>query len=204
MAINWIQLKYCALNLKLKLPKLKILHIGDNLIKDIDELDAIKDLNLEELKLAGNPICKKYEVRQNEYIKDVQKRFPDFLRLDGMDLTKPVMDEGNNLPASERKFVASKQAQEFLRQFIQQYFLIFDSEKRKPLLKKYARDECLTMFDAHSRRNSNQLNGYLMDDRKNNTNEKNYRNRGVCQLLHVSVKCHEHLILQIHLRWTSA
>ena len=156
--------------LKLKLPKLKILHIGDKLIKDIDEIDAIKDLKLEELKLAENPICKKYEVRQNEYIKNVQKRFPNLLRLDDMDLPKPVMDEGNNLPASERKFVASKEAQEFVRQFIQQYFLIFDSEKREPLLKAYASDACLTMFDAHSR-NSSQLNGYLMDDRKNNTNE---------------------------------
>ena len=171
--------------LKLKLPKLKILHIGDNLIKDIDKIDAIKDLKLEKLKLAENPIRKKYEVRQNEYIKAVQKRFSDLLRLDGMDVPKP-------------------EAQEFVRQFIQKYFLIFVSEKREPLLKTYARDACLTMFDAHSRRNSNQLNGYLMDDRKNNTNEKNYRNRGVCQLLHVSLKCHEHLILQIHLRWTSA
>ena len=111
--------------LKLKLPKLKILH-SDNLMKHIDEIDAIKDLKLEELKLAGNPICKKYEVRQNKYIEDMQKRFPDLLRLDGMDLTKLVMDEGNNLPVSERKFVASKRAQEFVRQFIQQYFLIFN------------------------------------------------------------------------------
>ena len=77
-----------------------------------------------------------------------------------------------------------------MRQFIQQYFLIFDSEKREPLMKAYARDTCLTMFNAHSPRNSSQLNGYLMDGRKNNTNEKNYRSRGVCQLLHISLKCH--------------
>ena len=86
--------------LKLKLPKLKILHIGCKLIKDIDEIDAIKDLKLQELKLAGNPICKKYDVRQNEYIINVQKRLPDLLQLDGMDLPKSVMDEGNNLPDS--------------------------------------------------------------------------------------------------------
>ena len=102
--------------LKLKLPKLRILHLGDNLIKNIDEIDSIEDLKLEELKLAGNPICKEYEMT-NDYIKDVQKRFPDLLRLDGMDLPKPnlrdVMDGRNNLPVFERKFVASTDAQEF-------------------------------------------------------------------------------------------
>ena len=84
--------------LKLKLSKLKILHIGGNEIKDIKEIDAIKDLELEELKLAGNPICNDYQT----LIKDVQKRCPELLRLDGMDLRKPAlsdaMDEGNIMP----------------------------------------------------------------------------------------------------------
>lgn len=37
-------------------------------IKDIYQIDAIKDLKLEELKLTGNPVCNKYTSQQNEYI----------------------------------------------------------------------------------------------------------------------------------------
>ena len=130
--------------LKLKLPKLKILHIGDE-IKDIKEIDAIKDFELEELKLAGNPICNNYQT----LIKDVQKRCPELLRLDGMDLRKPTlsdaMDEGNIMPASERMLAANAQAQQIARQFLKQYFLIFDSEKREPLLSAYTRDASFSM-----------------------------------------------------------
>ncbi|XP_018397771.1 PREDICTED: nuclear RNA export factor 1-like, partial [Cyphomyrmex costatus] len=51
-----------------KFSKLKILYIGDNKIRDIHQLDAIKDLKLEELKLTGNPVCNKYKSRQNDYV----------------------------------------------------------------------------------------------------------------------------------------
>ena len=54
-----------------------------------------------------------------------------------MDLRKPVLcvivDEGNNMAAFERMFVANVQAQEITVQFLQKYFLIFDSEDREQL-----------------------------------------------------------------------
>ena len=155
--------------LKLKLPKLKILHIGD-----IKEIDAIKDLDLDELKLAGNPICNDYQT----LIKDVQKRCPELLRLDGMDLRKPAlgdaMDKGNIMPASGRRLAANAQAQQIASQFLEQYFLIFDSEKREPLLSAYIRDACfsMTVFDRHRSSKPNTLNGYIMDDRKYNTQKQ--------------------------------
>ncbi|KYN00524.1 Nuclear RNA export factor 1 [Cyphomyrmex costatus] len=61
-----------------KFSKLKILYIGDNKVSlfqqeniklDIHQLDAIKDLKLEELKLTGNPVCNKYKSRQNDYVR---------------------------------------------------------------------------------------------------------------------------------------
>ncbi|XP_017891013.1 nuclear RNA export factor 1-like [Ceratina calcarata] len=52
-----------------KFPKLKILYIGDNKIREIAQIDAIKDLKLEELKLVGNPLCNKYKTRQSDYIR---------------------------------------------------------------------------------------------------------------------------------------
>ena len=126
--------------LKLKLPKLKILHIGKNSIRDIEVINAMKDSELQEHVLTGNLIYKEYQFT-NDYIKDVQKRCPKLLRLDGMDLGKLVLcdivDEGNNMTAFERMFAAN--VQQFTIQFFQKYFLIFDSADREQLLTSYTK-----------------------------------------------------------------
>ncbi|XP_029051984.1 nuclear RNA export factor 1-like [Osmia bicornis bicornis] len=162
-----------------KFAKLKILYIGDNKIKEMSQLDIIKDLKLEELKLAGNPVCNKYKSRQSDYISDVRKRFPKLLRLDGMDLPKPILfdvaDEGNKIPPSQRMFVANAKAQEIASQFLQQYFLIFDSENRQPLLDAYDEHACFSMTVSYSHQN-NKFNGYLSENRNlyriNETNKR--------------------------------
>ena len=108
-----------------QLVALKILHIGENSIKDIEGINAMKDLELQELVLTGNPICKEYQFT-NDYIKDVQIRCPKLLLLDGMDLRKPVLcdivDEGNNMAAFDRMFVVNVQAQQFTIQFFIKIF----------------------------------------------------------------------------------
>ncbi|XP_076659029.1 nuclear RNA export factor 1 [Halictus rubicundus] len=162
-----------------KFSKLKILYIGDNWVKDIKQIDHIKDLKLEELKLTGNPVCNKYKTRQSEYISDVRRRFPKLLRLDGMDLPKPILfdvaDDGNKLPPSRRMFVANAKAQEIASQFLQQYFLIFDSENRQPLLDAYDEHASFSMTATYTQ-NSNKLSGYLMENRNlyrvNDTNKR--------------------------------
>ncbi|XP_076636350.1 nuclear RNA export factor 1 isoform X1 [Colletes latitarsis] len=151
-----------------KFSKLKILYIGDNRIKEINQLDTFKDLKLEELKLAGNPVCTKYKTRQNDYISDVRKRFPKLLRLDDMELPKPILfdvaDDGNKMPSPQRMFVANAKALEVANQFLQQYFLIFDSENRQPLLDAYNEHACFSMTISYSQ-NMNKLYGYLMENR---------------------------------------
>ena len=52
---------------KLKLVASKILHIGENLIRDIEEINAMKDLELQEFVLTENPIGKEYQFT-NDYI----------------------------------------------------------------------------------------------------------------------------------------
>ncbi|XP_070164078.1 nuclear RNA export factor 1 [Polyergus mexicanus] len=150
-----------------KFSNLKILYISDNKIKDIHQIDAIKDLKLEELKLIGNPVCNKYKSRQNDYISDVRKRFPKLLRLDGTELPRPivfdVIDEAAKVPPSQRMFVADVKAQEIASQFLQQYFTIFDSENRQPLLDAYDEHACFSMTITTS--HNNKLNGYLMENR---------------------------------------
>ncbi|XP_076244602.1 nuclear RNA export factor 1 [Calliopsis andreniformis] len=141
-----------------KFSKLKILYIGDNWIRDIRQIDSLKDLKLEELRLAGNPLCNKYESRQSDYVSDVRKRFPKLLRLDGMELPKPILfdvaDDGHKIPSSQRMFVSNAKAQEIASQFLQQYFLIFDSENRQPLLDAYDEHACFSMTVSYSNNGS--------------------------------------------------
>ncbi|XP_012234855.1 nuclear RNA export factor 1 [Linepithema humile] len=150
-----------------KFPKLKILYIGDNKITNIHQLDVIKDLKLDELRLTGNPVCNKYKSRQSDYISDVRKRFPKLLRLDGMELPRPivfdVVDEAAKVPPSQRMFVADAKAQEIASQFLQQYFAIFDRENRQPLLDAYNEHACFSMTITAS--HVSKLNGYLIESR---------------------------------------
>ncbi|KOX67440.1 Nuclear RNA export factor 1 [Melipona quadrifasciata] len=148
---NMLNIGLTLLLARAKLRKLKILHIRDISIRNMEEIDAIQGMQLEELVLAGNPVCKVYE-STDDYIKEVQKRCPKLLRLDGMCLQKPtlcsVVNQRNNVPASGASEQASEQ---FVTQFLQEYFLIFDSENRERLLNLYAKDACFSMtpFDPH-------------------------------------------------------
>ncbi|XP_011875423.1 PREDICTED: nuclear RNA export factor 1-like [Vollenhovia emeryi] len=132
-----------------KFSKLKILYIGDNKIKDIHQLNGIKELKLEELKLSGNPVCNRYKFRHSDYTSDVRKRFPRLLRLDGIELPRPiifdVIDITARIPPSQRMFVSDPKIQEIASQFLQQYFTIFDSDNRQPLLDAYAENACLSL-----------------------------------------------------------
>ncbi|XP_051167579.1 nuclear RNA export factor 1-like [Leptopilina boulardi] len=154
--------------LKTKLEKLKILYIGDNKIREMSQLDAIKDLKLEELRLAGNPVCNKYKTRHSEYVSAVRKKFPKLLRLDGVELPRPILfdvvDEGVKLPPSKTIFIADPKAQEIANQFLQQYFVIFDSDNRQPLLDAYHEHACFSMT-VSSALSTNKSNAYFSENR---------------------------------------
>ena len=117
---------------------------------------------------------------------DVRKRFPKLLRLDGMDLPKPILfdvvDEGNKIPLSQRMFVANAKAQEVASQFLQQYFLIFDSENRQPLLDAYVEHACFSMTVSYPPHYTNKLNGYLMENRNLMENKNLMDNRNLYRI----------------------
>lgn len=108
---NKFDIDLIQLMVKLILFKLKLFNIGNNSIRDIEEVNPFKDLELEKLILTGNLICYEYQ-STNDYIHDVPKRCPDLLRLDGMDLQKPVLcdilDEGNDMTVVEKLFTANE------------------------------------------------------------------------------------------------
>ncbi|XP_034934464.1 nuclear RNA export factor 1-like [Chelonus insularis] len=124
-----------------KFANLKVLHIGDNKIRSLHQIDELGDLKLNEFRLEGNPLCDRYQNRFDDYVRDIRERFPKLLRLDGVELPKPisfdVSDEGTKIPLSHRVFTANAKAQEIAYQFMQQYFTIFDGESRQPLLDAY-------------------------------------------------------------------
>ncbi|XP_043498429.1 nuclear RNA export factor 1-like [Polistes fuscatus] len=151
-----------------KFPKLKILYIGDNKIREMHHLDVVKDLKLEELKLAGNPVCNKYKSRQSEYVSDVRRRFPKLLRLDGVDLPRPilfdVMDDASKIPPTQRIFTSNAEAQEIASQFLQQYFLVYDSGNHQLLLDAYNEHASFTLT-VNTAYNANKLNSYVGENR---------------------------------------
>lgn len=163
-----------------KFPRLKILYIGDNKIREINQLDAIKELHLEELRLVGNPICNRYKSRQNDYISDVRKRFPKLLRLDGMELPRPILfdvvNDTTKVPPTQRLFVTDAKAQDIASQFLQQYFIIFDSENRHPLLDAYDEHARFSLTVTSSSQNNDKLSAYITENRNlfriNNSNKR--------------------------------
>jgi nuclear RNA export factor len=90
--------KLCSLDnlreLSTKLPQLKVLKIGRNRIQDVHELDCLEGLRLEELVLFGNPLCMKYQ-DHSAYVRDVRKRLPQLLKLDGVYISRLLMSEDN-------------------------------------------------------------------------------------------------------------
>ncbi|XP_048511817.1 nuclear RNA export factor 1-like [Athalia rosae] len=151
-----------------KLPKLKTLYIGENRIRELSQLDVLKDLKLEVIRLTGNPVCLKFKERQSEYFSEMRKKFPQLLRLDDIELPAPisfdVADSGSRLPPSQRTFIVNAEAQKIAGQFLQLYFAIFDSDNRQPLLDAYHEHACFSITVAYAQ-GANRLDGFLRDNR---------------------------------------
>jgi len=64
-----------------------------------------------------------------------------------------VVDEAAKIPPSQRMFVTDSKVQEIASQFLQQYFTIFDSENRQPLLDAYDEHACFSMTITTSHNN---------------------------------------------------
>lgn len=76
---------------------------------------------------------------------------------DGTELPRPivfdVVDEAAKAPSAQRIFASSQKAHEIASQFLQQYFMIFDSDNRQPLLNAYTKQACfsLTITYTHAK-----------------------------------------------------
>uniref|UniRef100_A0A3B3ZN29 Nuclear RNA export factor 1 n=1 Tax=Periophthalmus magnuspinnatus TaxID=409849 RepID=A0A3B3ZN29_9GOBI len=139
-----------------KVPNLKTLNLSHNELKSDKELDKVKGWKLVELWLNRNPLCE-YFKDQASYIA-VRQRFPRLLKLDGHDLPPPIgFDVGSCFGSDEIKALILR----FL-----QYYSIYDSSDRQPLLDAYHDGASFSLTTPFSSQNpSSSLGEYHKDSR---------------------------------------
>ncbi|XP_073680468.1 nuclear RNA export factor 1 isoform X2 [Garra rufa] len=123
-----------------KVPNLKILNLSHNELKTERELDKLKGLKLVELSLEGNPLSGHYK-NQADYVSAIRERFPKLLKLDGHVLPPPIGFDLEvappTLPPSKASYFGSEEIKNIILCFLQQYYSIYDSGDRQPLLDAY-------------------------------------------------------------------
>ncbi|CAG4961746.1 unnamed protein product [Colias eurytheme] len=137
--------------LSTKFKNLKILYMGDNRIPSIAALEPLKSLTLVELYLKGNPLVNRFSDHET-YISDVRKKFPKLLRLDGEDLPPVIgfdVNEDLSLPPRQQSFLIDPNGQDLVREFLKQYYAIYDSESRQPLLDAYHESATMSLTVAY-------------------------------------------------------
>jgi len=133
--------------MKTKLPRLSILYLNDNKLTDIKGVEKLKGLKLTELKMTGNPVKDRLG---SSYIDNMRRVFPSLQILDGKALPKVIAfdDEvtaSENIPATLPKLLKSEDAGNLVLQFLEQYFKLYDSDSRQPLLEAYDENAMMSM-----------------------------------------------------------
>lgn len=79
------------------------------------------------------------------------------------------LDEEIPIPKAQQTFLCSQEGQNTVRQFLEQYFIIYDSDSRQPLLQAYHEHAMFSMTMAYpygmTPKNSAWLNWYQTDNR---------------------------------------
>lgn len=156
-----------------KAPNLQSLNLSCNELKSQCELDKVKGFRLVELCLDGNPLCDRFK-DQTTYISAVQKRFPRLLRLDGHVLSLPIcfeVETSSNIPLCKGSHFVSNEIQGLIQRFLEQYYSIYDSGDRQPLLEAYHESACFSLCLPSISNPSR----YKLDYFKNSRNVKNIK-----------------------------
>ncbi|XP_013861347.1 nuclear RNA export factor 1 isoform X2 [Austrofundulus limnaeus] len=152
-----------------KAPNLKALNLSHNELKTDRELEKVKDLKLVELWLNRNPLCDLFK-DQAAYISAVRERFPRLLKLDGNDLPPPIgfdVETPTTIPPAKGSYFGSDEIKALILRFLQQYYSIYDSGDRQPLLDAYHDGASLSITTPYSTQNPSRssLGEYCKDSR---------------------------------------
>ncbi|XP_027865135.1 nuclear RNA export factor 1 isoform X1 [Xiphophorus couchianus] len=156
-------------DLTTKVPNLKALNLSQNELKTDRELDKLKGLKLVELWLSRNPLCDLFK-DQAAYISAVRQRFPRLLKLDGHDLPPPIgfdVETPTAIPPCKGSCFGSDEIKSLILRFLQQYYRIYDSENRQPLLDAYHDGASLSITTPYTSQNPSRssLGEYYKDSR---------------------------------------
>jgi len=150
---------------KNKAKDLSILYLADNKISDTRPLERMKGLPIVDLKLTGNQIVSNLA---SSYTTSIRKIFPKLQVLDGKELPKEIGfddDEpttSSDLPASIPKMVKNEAAAGVVLTFLEQFFKLYDSDNRQPLLDAY-HEEAMFSLSAYGRHDM--LSAYIPESR---------------------------------------
>ncbi|XP_045645434.1 nuclear RNA export factor 2-like [Ursus americanus] len=128
-------------------PTVKILNLSKNELHLVWELNKMKGLDLEELWLEGNPLCDTFP-DQSTYISAIRDCFPMLSRLDGQELSPPVImdtDTPSLIKPCKESYKGSDTLKSLVLQFLQQYYMIYDSGDRQGLLGAYHDEACFSL-----------------------------------------------------------
>ncbi|XP_051683399.1 nuclear RNA export factor 2 isoform X1 [Oryctolagus cuniculus] len=128
-------------------PKVKILNLSNNELKTACELNKLKELNLEELWLEGNPLWRTFP-NHSAYVSAMQDCFPNLLRLDGREIASPVViDVGAPKLVKLSKEIpkGTEMLKSLVLQFLQEYYFIYDYGDRRGLLGTYHDKACFSL-----------------------------------------------------------
>ncbi|XP_004531112.1 nuclear RNA export factor 1 [Ceratitis capitata] len=136
-------------NAHTRLPNLRILHLADNRIPTATHLISLRPVPLVELVLKNNGLCSRFK-DHSHYVREIQRKFPKLRKLDGEELTPMIQfdvgEEATALPPAKASFLCDPNGTDIIRQFLEQYFLIFDSDNRQPLLDAYHDQAMLSLM----------------------------------------------------------
>lgn len=150
---------------KSKVKDLTILHLADNKISDTRALEKLKGMGIVELKLTGNQLVTNLG---SSYTSTIRKIFPNLKILDDKELPKEISFEDDenstvsDMPVSVPKLVKNEEAGNVVLSFLKEYFKLYDSDNRQPLLDAYHED---AMFSLAASGKYELLSAYIPESR---------------------------------------
>uniref|UniRef100_A0A1A9UFA2 NTF2 domain-containing protein n=1 Tax=Glossina austeni TaxID=7395 RepID=A0A1A9UFA2_GLOAU len=126
-------------NVEQRLPYLKIIYLADNNIACLARLMVLRNALVTELDLKANPLLQRYK-DHSSYVAAVREKFPKLVKLDGEKLEPRILFDVSDiyaLPRAKALFLCDTSGGNIICQFLEQYFKIFDSDNRQPLLDAY-------------------------------------------------------------------
>ncbi|XP_060039568.1 nuclear RNA export factor 2-like isoform X2 [Erinaceus europaeus] len=130
-----------------KAPMIKILNLSNNELSSTWEVSKIKGLKLEELWLEGNPLCDTFS-DQLTYVSVIRSYFPKLRCLDGQNFTSPTaldISSPDLVKPCQKTCKEPEELRNLIRQFLRQYYSLYDNGDRQGLLAAYHEESCFSL-----------------------------------------------------------